>query len=323
MRAIIVPLCLGLTSAVPAQSLTPEVVSTAGASNTSLPGSLDWTVGETMTVTLTASPVMLTQGFQQAEPVRLRIRLSVLLDGAYDPGAGLMRDDLRSGSLPVTYPLVPVAQPYSDAPWSYAGQETVASGVLAVAGSDAVVDWVLVELRSPMLPGVVVAQRAALLQRDGDVVEVDGVSPVGFDGLPSGAYHVAVRHRNHLGVMTASTLILGPIATSVDFTTASTATYGTNARRTVGGVSPVQVLWMGNARPDDRLKYTGTANDRDPILVRVGGSVPTNTVVGYYLEDNTLDGRVKYTGTGNDRDPILQALPGGVTSTRSEQLPTP
>lgn len=63
-------------------------------------------------------------------------------------------------------------------------------------------------------------------------------------------------------------------------------------------------------------------NDRDPVLVRIGGVVATNTVDGYFPEDVNLNGQVKYTGTGNDRDPILQTI-GGVAATnvRYEQVP--
>lgn len=41
--------------------------------------------------------------------------------------------------------------------------------------------------------------------------------------------------------------------------------------------------------------YVGNGNDRDPILVVIGGSVPTAVVNGYYLEDTNLSGQVKYT----------------------------
>ena len=82
------------------------------------------------------------------------------------------------------------------------------------------------------------------------------------------------------------------------------------------------VMWMGNARVDDRLKYTGAANDRDAILLKIGGSVPTAVVNGYFPEDCNLNGQVKYTGGANDRDPILVNMPGGaVTGQRLQQLP--
>ena len=34
--------------------------------------------------------------------------------------------------------------------------------------------------------------------------------------------------------------------------------------------------------------------------------VPTATVSGYHAADTNMDGISKYTGTGNDRDPILR-----------------
>ena len=48
---------------------------------------------------------------------------------------------------------------------------------------------------------------------------------------------------------------------------------------------------------------------RFPLL-----STPTNVVTGYYAEDVNLDGFVKYVGENNDRDPILQLI-GGSTPT--------
>ena len=83
------------------------------------------------------------------------------------------------------------------------------------------------------------------------------------------------------------------------------------------------VLWDGNARATDGvIKYAGGSNDRDPILVAIGGAVPTATVTGYLQEDVNMNGAVKYAGGGNDRDRILVNIGGSVpTSSRTEQLP--
>jgi hypothetical protein len=108
----------------------------------------------------------------------------------------------------------------------------------------------------------------------------------------------------------------------VDLTSSSTPTFGTDARKLVAGAFPAQVLYSGDVNFNGQIKYTGTNNDRDPILVRIGGNVPTNTVSGYFREDVNLTGVVKYTGSDNDRDPILVNVGGTVpTNTRSEQLP--
>ena len=56
--------------------------------------------------------------------------------------------------------------------------------------------------------------------------------------------------------------------------------------------------------------------------MEIGGVVPTNTVVGYSTSDVNMNGQIKYTGLGNDRDPILLNI-GGVnpTTIRAAQFP--
>ena len=50
--------------------------------------------------------------------------------------------------------------------------------------------------------------------------------------------------------------------------------------------------------------------------------MPTSIATGYLITDVNLDGVVKYTGSANDRDPILINLGGVVpTNTRTEQMP--
>ena len=122
--------------------------------------------------------------------------------------------------------------------------------------------------------------------------------------------------------MTGTSVSISSTSLLVDLTTSTTATFGTDARKSVTGAVPVEVLWSGAVNFDGVLKYTGTDNDRDPILIAIGGTVPTNTTDGYRAEDVNLDGTVKYTGTDNDRDPILINIGGVVpTNSRSAQLP--
>jgi len=235
----------------------------------------------------------------------------VLLGGPYVESTQRMKDDLR------TQGLVPLGEPYTALGYQGGGVSTT-STVLTVAGDDAVVDWVLVELRSATSPYSVVAARSALLQRDGDVVAPTGNGPLLFN-LPAGNYRVSVRHRNHLGCMTNTAMGLSSTTTTVDFSASTTITYGTNAR---GSVGLRRVLWPGNVNNDDRVMYVGQQNDRDHVLQRIGGAVPTNTVAGYLLEDIDLDGQVRYTGTANDRDKILQSIGGVVpTNVLFQQLP--
>ncbi len=242
------------------------------------------------------------------------VALKVMLEGPFNTGTGTMGDGLRSASL------IPSVQPYTALGLNLIGNsiQNLAPSILSVTGANAIVDWVWVELRDKTTPTTIVRAKVALVQRDGDVVEVDGVTPIWF-GMPADQYGVAVRHRIHLGCMTATAVALSGTSATVNFTLAGTATWGTAARKDVNGT---QVLWGGNSYHDTSLKYTGANNDRDPILVRVGGTVPTNSVPGYYSEDVNMDGTTRYTGNGNDRDPILVNI-GGTTPTniRAEQLP--
>jgi hypothetical protein len=81
-------------------------------------------------------------------------------------------------------------------------------------------------------------------------------------------------------------------------------------------------MWDGNTNFDNTVKYAGQNNDRDPILSRIGGVIPTNIVMGYYLEDVNMDGFVKYTGQNNDRDNVLFNIGGTVpTNIKTQQIP--
>lgn len=252
-------------------------------------------------------------------PTAITVAARVILEGPYVSATGLMNDALRGlGTFPLT-------DPYPGLGYTHTGSEnsgSVAPAVIAAGGNNAIVDWVLLELRSPAAPASIIASRSALVQRDGDIVDLDGTSPVSF-AVPANSYHVAVRQRNHLGCMSASPVALSSTTTALDFTTNATTTYGTAARKSVSGSFPAEVLWAGDVSFDGTLKYTGSSNDRDPILVTVGSTTPNNVLSNAYsTRDVNLNGEVKYTGSGNDRDPILVNV-GSTTpnNVRTQQLP--
>lgn len=242
------------------------------------------------------------------------VNVRVLLEGPFDQRLWLMNDALRE------LPTFPLNEPYTGLglPTMGAAAAPTTTAVLSIEGPDAIVDWVMVEARTGTNGTTIEARRPALLQRDGDVVAMDGFSPVLLPVAP-GDYRVAVRHRNHLGVMSAAALSLSTAPVMIDFTTPATAVFGSDARKDLGG--PMG-LWTGDVTRNGEIKYTGTGNDRDPVLVAVGGTLPTNTINGYHGADVNLDGIVKYTGTNNDRDPILVNIGGTVpTAVRTQQLP--
>ena len=101
--------------------------------------------------------------------------------------------------------LVPTTEPYTASGYTFVGGgggESTAAKVLAMTGSCAIVDWVVVELRDAGSGSVVNESRAALLRADGVVVATDGISPLMFSAPLGTSYHVAVKHRNHLAIVT-------------------------------------------------------------------------------------------------------------------------
>ena len=237
------------------------------------------------------------------------------LGGAYEPGVGTMRFDLR------TQGLIPLLEPYTAMgyPQIGGGGEVASASWLNMVSF---VDWVRLELRDPNDPTVLLASGQFILWSNGKPRLAESGGDVILDA-PPGNYYVVVRHRNHLAVMTAAPVYLAPntaYPTDVDFRLPGTATYGVAAQRNINGT---MVLWPGDVTGNGTIAYTGTGNDRDPILVAIGGSTPTATLIGQYRnEDVNMDGVVKYVGANNDRDPILLSVGGSTpTAVRIEQVP--
>jgi len=308
IRPFTLLLCLGTLSTAIAQDL----LSSGGGAGTAGALHVEHSIGEPFTGTVLNGGVELTQGMEQPTVVRVRLDIRALLQGPYDIGNMLMTDGLRLNGL------IPLSEPYSAMDFPHAGGETVDASVLAAVGNTAVVDWILLELRDPVDPTVAVASRAALLLRNGTVVDLDGSSSVAFKA-PAGDYYITVYHRNHLAVMTQLPVTLSRTPLFLDLTDGSTATYGTEAQHDQAGT---RMLWAGDVNADGFVKYTGETNDRDPILQAIGGTSPTSTIAAYAQEDVNMDGTVKYTGANNDRDPILMNIGGtAVTNIRTGQIP--
>ncbi|MEO8068761.1 MAG: fibronectin type III domain-containing protein [Flavobacteriales bacterium] len=244
--------------------------------------------------------------------VATSLNLRMYLQGPWNTVTLMMNDNLRTAAL------VPNAEPYSGL--GYTGLTntgaTIGAGLLGVSGGNAIVDWVLVEARHAT-SNTILQRWAMLLQRDGDVTMPNGSVPSLV--FPMGQVRIAVRHRNHLGCMASTVFAANGTAIPADLTLPATAMFGTDPTATVSGS---RALWAGDVTGDSQVKYTGTVNDRDPILQAVGGTLPTNTVVGYGASDVNLDGVIKYTGANNDRDIILTVVGGTVpTAVRAAQLP--
>lgn len=129
---------------------------------------------------------------------QVKAKIKALLQGPYD-SAGTMNADITA--------LLPTAEPYTALGFMVSNNGvTFNSSINSLTGNDVIVDWVLVEVRSSTT--TIAETVAALIQKDGDIVAVDGFSAVAFTGISAGMYHVVVRHRNHLGVMTQNMVML-------------------------------------------------------------------------------------------------------------------
>jgi choice-of-anchor B domain-containing protein len=140
----------------------------------------------------------------------------------------------------------PTSDPYRTSTYSnkysHVNNCNISKTTSTIINGNNIVDWVFVELRTGTLTSTTVVQtKAALVQNDGDVVDMDGVSPLNFSGN-AGNFYIAIRHRNHLGFRTMNPVALSGNVTNLDFTNNSVAVYGTtslvlvnNVTRMVGG----------------------------------------------------------------------------------------
>ena len=266
------------------------------------------------------------------------------LQGAYQSPTtvGLMNDALRTlpfGTASSTANF-PQDDPYRQAPYNttftHVNNSTTEvipnSGVVAAQATagNSIVDWVFIELRNTNAsPGNTVLQtRSALIQRDGDIVDIDGVSPVTFNNVADGNYVLTVRHRNHLGLsldqgtpknFTETKSLAYDAGKLADLMNATDAElFGTSTAFTtmnIGGPT-VKALWGGNANIGSTVaaggvRYAATNSDNNTVLLQVT-SFPGNITgaynytgaIGYFSGDCNMNKNVRYV-TSSDGAIIL------------------
>jgi len=253
-------------------------------------------------------------------PRATHLKLKVMLQGAMistlNPGLpnadGLMRDDLRANNhIPLTQPYVGAMNAFNRFVHKGSGTETTTNEVLNanIGTGDAIVDWVFVEIRDTSDHSLI-HTIPALVQRDGDIVAAHNGSDLYVTGLPK-QFHVSVKHRNHLGAMTADPMNVQSNICEADFTKMDLGEFFTHdgyedlAVTTVGGK---RALHAGNANADGKVKYDGGTNDQLVILSEVILHPDNNAQIfnfgnaaGYHRGDINMDGIVKYDGARNDR----------------------
>ena len=246
----------------------------------------------------------------------------VFLQGAYN-GTG-MTNALTTANL------VPKNQPYTFAPFNYAGTEVVTTVPATTT------DWVIVELRSAATPATVIATRAGFVLNNGNVTDVDGVSPISFRNTAPGNYFVSVKHRNHLPVRSASALTFTQdAATPYDFTTAQAQAYQnpavTNNAAQVSVSNGNFAMWGGNANSNTAVNYGAVGSDRFYMLTTARNTTIPQSGLGnnqitplsnvYSNSDVTMNGTVNYGAVGSDRFFLLVNVLGNqATATRNQHL---
>ncbi len=210
-------------------------------------------------------------------PGNISLNLKTILEGPYDSNSQLMSDNLRQNNE------LPLQEPFSFFGFTQVGGggEIMDSSVLDITGNNAIVDWVLVELRDSSNPSIIIATQSALLQRDGDIVATDGNSVLVFEGVTASEVYVSIRHRNHFGVRSTN-IFPTNIEISLDFSNITTGVYGLNPMTVINGV---KTMVAGDANRDGQVN----AVDKNDYW-RIQNGQPFD-----YLESNAdfnLDGSV-------------------------------
>jgi hypothetical protein len=231
----------------------------------------------TSTVTVTVTPV-----------VSAALNAKVLLQGNLDTTLILMHDSLRKNHF------IPLVEPFSQLGYTHingGGYESFSPTFFESTGKNAIVDWVLIELRSAADSSFIKASRAALLQRDGDIVDLDGISPVRFNRLAPAHYYVVISHRNHLSIMTVSPIQLFATGTSLlDFSAGQLPLFGIQPQQVIpisSISSGIHVMIGGDADFNGQIQ---NADDVNHWSLEVGAS-------SYWGADYDCDGQVQ----NNDR----------------------
>lgn len=247
-----------------------------------------------------------------------RVEIKALLQGSlFGTTDGKMRDDLRVNNV------IPLTEPYSalgtggntrfNRP-DFVSSEQTTNAVLSIAGDNAIVDWVFVELRDPENSSIVLHTKSALIQKDGDVVESsDGTSSLYFNNLTKASYFISIKHRNHLGVMTALPVQFSGTNAIFDFSSATPAMLWNQTPMYDGFEQELETngkyaMWAGNTNADRKVKYAGSNNDQSvtfsTALNYTGNDLNNynfnNAFPGYFMGDVNMDAKVKYRGVGND-----------------------
>lgn len=175
---------------------------------------------------------------------------------------------------------LPLAQPYNVYPWNYDGDELVLE-----IPTESAIDWVLVELRdapnaTSATGATMIDWQVGFLLDNGSIVSVNN-NFLEFETSINDSLFVVVRHRNHLGVLSAYPVDQSGEVYSYDFTTSSDMSFGgtSSCKEVIPGI------W-------GMIGGDGESNGEVDLDDHVQSWMPQSGTKGYLSGDFNMDGQV-------------------------------
>ncbi|MCD4736583.1 MAG: SdiA-regulated domain-containing protein [Bacteroidales bacterium] len=217
----------------------------------------------------------------------ISLSLKAFLEGPFE-GQEMKTDLNIQNSIPLT-------QPFNSSPWNYTGTEAVTG----IPNPD-IVDWVLVELRETSggpetaISDSIIAQKAGFMLKNGNMVDVDGVSPIPVLQQVNSNLYAVLWHQNHIGIMSANPVTETGGIYNYDFTTGPDKIYGSS----LGCKELVIGIW-GMIGADGNADGQVSNTDKNDVWIPQAGNS------GYFQGDFNMDANV------NNIDKIDVWIPNG------------
>ncbi len=205
--------------------------------------------------------------------------VQLLLEGAYDTTSNQM-STIINWIIPTTSPYLEDARTVDSIPSN-------------------VVDWVLVELRSSV-NGTPEVSKSVFLNKTGNLVADDGVTPYLTFDVPYGNYRIVIKHRNSIEIWSNGIQTFNMQSVNFNFTLDSSKTYGSNVTKK----GTRFCIYSGDINQDGIIDIEDlTIADDDKL----------NNTTGYANTDVNLDGIVDngdiLTVSVNSSNYIMKAIP--------------
>ncbi len=212
-------------------------------------------------------------GIMPPSPVT-KTDLKVILEGPFN---GTQMNNTLAASAKL-----PLSQPYNGQPWNYTGTENV-----PVLPNQDIVDWVLIELResngdvTTATEEKIIAKRVGFLMSDGTIKDINGSSLLEFPVPSYTNLFAVIRHRNHLGIMSAMPLPKINNYYAFDFSTSASNVLGG-----IAGYKEVSAGVFGMVSGDGNANGVIENGDKSGVWTQEAG------FSGYYSGDFNLNSQV-------------------------------